>query len=142
MSRDSSDIAGYIMGQAAGNLRASNAEIAAQSARADADSARIHAETIGLWAEVERTHRNQQIQALESQIAAWRARFERERSARRGWQQDGMAARALIEKLANVDRAGAQKLIDQSYEDNKAMIDASKQKVNEWNFTGVEPGKT
>ena len=78
---------------------------------------------------------------MKKQVDAWRARFERERATRRGWQQDGQAARALIQKLANVDKAGAQKLIDQAYAENKAAIEASISRVDERNFSGDEPGK-
>ena len=128
------DIAGYIMGQMAGDQRASSARIDAERAQMDAQIARQGAAAASDRALLAMGFAQQQINA-------WRARFERERATRRGWQQNGMAARALIQKLANVDRAGAQKLIDQAYADNKAAIEASITKVDEWNFTGVEPGK-
>ena len=128
------DIAGYIMGQMAGDQRASSARIDADRAQMDAQIARQGAAAASDRALLAMGFAQQQINA-------WRARFERERATRRGWQQNGMAARALIQKLANVDQAGAQKLIDQAYAENKAAIDASIAKVDEWKFTGVEPGK-
>ena len=128
------DIAGYIMGQMAGDQRASSARIDAERAQMDAQIARQGAAAASDRALLAMGFAQQQINA-------WRARFERERATRRGWQQNGMAARALIQKLANVDQAGAQKLIDQAYAENKAAIDASIAKVDEWKFTGVEPGK-
>ena len=128
------DIAGYIMGQMAGDQRASSARIDADRAQMDAQIARQGAAAASDRALLVMGFAQQQINA-------WRARFERERATRRGWQQNGMAARALIQKLANVDQAGAQKLIDQAYAENKAAIEASIAKVDEWKFTGVEPGK-
>ena len=121
----------YMQGQMAANGRASVAE-------AQAGLARTQARLAG-----EQT--DQTLMALgfmKKQVDAWRARFERERATRRGWQQQGQAAQALIQKLANVDKAGAQKLIDQAYAENKAAIDASKVKVDDWNFSGIEPGKS
>ena len=121
----------YMQGQMAANGRASVAE-------AQAGLARTQARLAG-----EQT--DQTLMALgfmKKQVDAWRARFERERATRRGHQQSRMAAQALIQKLANVDRAGAQKLIDQAYAENKAAIEASITKVDEWNFTGIEPGKS
>ena len=118
-------------------IQASSANFRARLAQDDADSARDHARSA-------ETQADQAILALgfaKVQIDAWKARFERERAARRGWQQSGMAARDLIQKLAGVDRDAAEKLIDQTYAENKGKIDASKTKVDEWNFTGVEPGK-
>ena len=129
------DIAGYIMGQMAGDQRASSARIDAERAQMDAQIARQGAAAAS----------DRALLAMgfaQQQISAWRARFERERADRRGHQQSNMAAQALIQKLANVDRAGAKKLIEQAYAENKAAIDASKAKVDEWNFTGVEPGKS
>ncbi len=120
----------YMQGQMAANGRASVAE-------AQAGLARTQARLAG-----EQT--DQTLMALgfmKKQVDAWRARFERERATRRGWQQDGQAARALIQKLANVDKAGAQKLIDQAYAENKAAIEASISRVDERNFSGDEPGK-
>ena len=128
------DIAGYIMGQMAGDQRASSARIDADRAQMDAQIARQGAAAASDRALLAMGFAQQQINA-------WRARFERERATRRGWQQNGMAARALIQKLANVDQAGAQKLIDQAYAENKAAIDASIAKVDDWNFSGIEPGK-
>ncbi len=128
------DIAGYIMGQMAGDQRASSARIDADRAQMDAQIARQGAAAASDRALLAMGFAQQQINA-------WRARFERERATRRGWQQQGQAAQALIQKLANVDKAGAQKLIDQAYAENKAAIDASKVKVDDWNFSGIEPGK-
>lgn len=119
---NSGAVTGYVLGQSNGNMNAAQAQADARVAGQQADYA-IAA-----------------MGALRQQVDAWKARFERERATRRGWQQNGMAARDLIQKLANVDREGAQKLIDQAYEQNKARIDASVAGVDEWKFTGVKPG--
>ena len=77
-SNNSDAIVGFVMGQTAGNARAVNAEVAAMDASTQASIARM------------------QMGALQQQVDAWRARFQRERSARRGHQQSNMAAQALI----------------------------------------------
>ena len=135
------DITGYIMGQMAADQRANSARIDAGRARSEADSAMTQAHIARQSAAATSDRALLAMGFAQQQIAAWRARFERERATRRGHQQSRMAAQALIQKLANVDRAGAQKLIDQAYAENKAAIEASITKVDEWNFTGIEPGK-
>jgi hypothetical protein len=126
---------GMAQAQAQGAIATANGRAA--SAQFEADLANISARSA--HAQTDRTLLAMGF--LKQQVEAWRARFERERSTRRGHQQSRMAAQALIQKLANVDQAGAKKLIDQAYQENKAVIDASKAKVDEWNFTGIEPGK-
>ena len=135
------DITGYIMGQMAADQRANSARIDAGRARSEADSAMTQANIARQSAAATSDRALLAMGFAQQQIAAWRARFERERATRRGWQQDGQAARALIQKLANVDKAGAQKLIDQAYAENKASIEASISRVDERNFSGAEPGK-
>ena len=118
----------YMQGQMAANGRASVAE-------AQAGLARTQARLAG-----EQT--DQTLMALgfmKKQVDAWRARFERERADRRGWQRNGIAARELIQKLANVDREGAQKMIDACAAENKDRLDKSIAGIDEWNFTGVKP---
>jgi hypothetical protein len=141
---NSDAVLGFIMGQTAGQQAATSAGIEASSARSAATAAQMRADVAARAARGAGEQADQAIMVvgmLRAQVDAWKARYDREKAARRGWQQNGMAARELIQKLANVDRDGAQKLIDQAYEDNKTKIDASKTKVDEWQFTGVEPGK-
>ena len=126
------DIAGYIMGQMAGDQRASSARIDADRAQMDAQIARQGAAAASDRALLAMGFAQQQINA-------WRARFERERADRRGWQRNGIAARELIQKLANVDREGAQKMIDACAAENKDRLDKSIAGIDEWNFTGVKP---
>lgn len=119
----------YFQGQSAATSRASVAE-------SEASAARVQAQIAG--EQVDQTLAA--LGMLRKQVDAWKARYEREKATRRGWQQNGKAARELIQKLANVDQAGAQKMIDEAYERNKSSIDASVAGVDQWNFTGVKPG--
>ena len=67
----------------------------------------------------------ERMEFLEAQVKAWQARFQRERANRRGWQEAGMAAELVVQRLAKTDLQGAIKMIDQSKEENKAMLEES-----------------
>ena len=69
-------------------------------------------------------------------VAAWKGRYEREQSARRGWQEHGMAATRLVQKLTGTDKEGAKKLIAESIKQHQVEIDASLTKVDDMLFRG------
>jgi hypothetical protein len=69
-------------------------------------------------------------------VATWKGRYEREQSARRGWQEKGMAARELIQKLTGTDKEGAEQLIAESIKLHQVKLDSSLEYVDKLLFNG------
>jgi len=67
-------------------------------------------------------------------VAAWKGRYEREKAARRGWKEHGMAASEIIEKLTGANKDAVEKMVDEHIKQHLARFDAENARVDDLLF--------
>ncbi len=67
---------------------------------------------------------------LGQEIGNWRARYTRERAARRGWKRHGMAASEIIGQLTGKDTDAVEKMVMDYAATQKDRLDAENERVD------------